>query len=248
MIVAQYAPESAPGTSDFVKGELVYGVTNSRFTDGYAQFARAKTSMLATKPERLSHVEAASVPVIAVTANQMLFEHANLRRGQRVLIHGAARNVGAYAVQLARIAQLQVFASGRAEDFQSMRDLGAVEAFELDARAAPSLRGTMDAVLDLVGGDSQPALFDYVRPGGILVSAVSQPNQAVANSLSVTAKFMLVEVNTRALVRIADLLQGGKLVTRVGEVLPLDQARLAHEMLGGSAPKQAGKIVLKVIS
>jgi NADPH:quinone reductase-like Zn-dependent oxidoreductase len=236
-----------PDTPGFIEGQAVYGVTNSQFTGGYAQFARAHASMLALKPSRLSHVEAASVPVIAVTADQMLFKHAGLRSGQRVLIHGAAGNVGAYAVQLARIAHLQVFGSSRKVDFESVRRLGAQEVFE-PGGAAPDngLRGSMDAILDLVGGDSQSKLFDYIRPGGIIVSAVSEPDQTIAQAHASRAKFMLVDVKSQELTRIADLLQAGQLVTHIGEVLTLDQARLAHEMLDGSVSKRAGKIVLTV--
>jgi NADPH:quinone reductase-like Zn-dependent oxidoreductase len=75
----------------------VFGVTNPRFTGGYADYAIASAAMLAKKPDTLSHVDAASVPVVAVTAWQALFEQAQLSLGQSVLIHGAAGNVGAFA-------------------------------------------------------------------------------------------------------------------------------------------------------
>src|SRR5262249_18005415 len=91
-----------PGVTDFARGDEVYGVTGLRFTGAYAELATAPATMIARKPHATGHVETASIPVVAVTAWQMLFDHAHVTRGQRVLVHGGAGNVGAYAVQLAR--------------------------------------------------------------------------------------------------------------------------------------------------
>src|SRR4051812_22309104 len=105
------------GVSDLQVGDPVYGVTNSQFVGAYAEYAVASAAMVSRKPSSLTHAEAASVPVVAVTARQALFEHAQLSSGQTVLIHGAAGNVGGYAVQFARRAGLQIFATAAKEDF-----------------------------------------------------------------------------------------------------------------------------------
>ena len=94
------------GVAEFAPGDEVFGVTNPRFTGAYAEYAIAAAGMIAKKPTSLTHVDAASVPVVAVTAWQALFEEARLERDASVLIHGAAGNVGAYAVQLAHAAGL----------------------------------------------------------------------------------------------------------------------------------------------
>ena len=91
--------------SDFNVGDEVYGVTNERFTGGYAEYALASAGMMAQKPRTISFIEAASAHVVAVTAWQMLFEYAHATAGQKVLIQGGAGNVGAYAVQLAKDAR-----------------------------------------------------------------------------------------------------------------------------------------------
>jgi NADPH:quinone reductase-like Zn-dependent oxidoreductase len=83
------------GISELAIGDQVFGVTNTQFLGAYAEYAVASAGMLAKKPASLSYVEAASVPVVAVTAWQGLFEHARLEAGQTVVIHGAAGNVGA---------------------------------------------------------------------------------------------------------------------------------------------------------
>ena len=92
-------------------GDSVYGVTNPRFIGAYAEYAVASAAMIARKPASLGHIEAASVPVIAVTAWQGLFDESRLTKGQTVLIHGGAGNVGAYAVQMARGAGLRCIAT-----------------------------------------------------------------------------------------------------------------------------------------
>src|SRR5579871_5418198 len=112
-------------TSGFKKGDEVYGVTNPQFCGAQAEFAVATAGMVARKPQSLNYVEAASAPVIAVTAWQMLFQYAQARRGQTVMIVGAAGNVGAYAVQMALDAGIHVVAIAHLDDEDLLRSLGA---------------------------------------------------------------------------------------------------------------------------
>ena len=111
--------------TQFKPGDQVFGVTNADFVGAYAEFALASAGMIALKPPSLTFTEAASVPVVAVTAWQMLFDYGQARSGQSVLIHGAAGNVGAYAVQLASQAGLQVFATAASDAAQQVQRLGA---------------------------------------------------------------------------------------------------------------------------
>jgi len=236
----------AVGSDDsaFAPGDEIYGVTNPQFTGANAEFAVAVESMIALKPSRLSFVEAASVPVIAVTAWQMLFEHADISRGERVLVHGGAGNVGAYAVQLARLAGAQVWATAFAADAEEVLRLGAREVIELGTPAVKPLERSFDAVIDTVGGTTQAALFPVLRAGGALVSSVSQPDVALAKDYDVLPIFFLVKANTRTLTTIGALLESGQLKARVATVLPLAQARRAHEILEGMLSSHGGKIVL----
>ncbi|AXF05494.1 quinone oxidoreductase (plasmid) [Paraburkholderia hospita] len=230
------------GTRGFAVGELVYGVTNKRFTNGYAQYAACRAEMLARKPAALSFTQAASVPVVAVTAWQMLFEYAGLKSGRRVLIHGAAGSVGRYAVQLAHAAGLTVVATGSDNVSTELLALGASQVIGRDLSPVTKV----DAVIDLVGGDSQAHLFEFISAGGKLVSAVSNPDPRLACAHGVSAEFMLVAVNTASLDSVRALFDDGRLRTWVGTVLPLDAARRAHEMMAGTVPHPPGKIVLEV--
>lgn len=227
-------------------GDAVFGVTNAQFTGAYADYAIASAGMIAPKPSILRDVDAASLPVVAVTAWQALFDQAQLKAGQSVLIHGAAGNVGSFAVQFAREAGLDTIATATANDIEYVRGLGARNVIDFRAERFEDVVGKVDAVIDLVGGDTQVRSFAVLKPGGRLISTVSPPAQKLAQTHSVTAAFFLVGVTTERLRQIADLLAAGKIVTQVGSVLDLPDARIAHEMLEGMRPRPRGKIVLKV--
>jgi NADPH:quinone reductase-like Zn-dependent oxidoreductase len=232
--------------TDLAGGDPVYGVTNPRFIGAYAQYAVASANMIARKPATIGYVDAASVPVIAVTAWQGLFDQAQLVTGQKVLIHGAAGNVGAYAVQLARRAGIQIVATAAQKDFAYLRELGADALVDYHSERFEDVARDVDAVLDLVGGDTQRRSFQVLRRGGKLISAVSPPDQDLASQHGVQAAFFLVSVGTGNLTKIAELIDNGDLKTRVGMILPLGDAYAAHLMLEGVRSAPGGKIVLSV--
>ena len=202
--------------------------------------------MIAPKPASLSHVDAASVPVIAVTAWQALFDHAHMKRGQTVLIHGAAGSVGAFAVQLAHQSGIRVLATCSETDATYVQSLGADQVFVREGPPFEQSAHEVDGVLDLVGGDVQARSFATLRRGGLLISAVSQPDQEMAAAHGVRATFFLVNVTTERLEMLAQILEAGALSPLVGHILPLAQAGVAHEMLEGIRPRSRGKIVLRV--
>lgn len=231
-------------SSSFKPGQEAYGVTNKRFTDGYAEFALCKAAMMAKKPEQIAHVDAASVPVIAATAWQALFDHAQLVSGQSVLIHGGAGNVGRFAIQFARLAGLKVATTAMPEDAEALRRLGVDVVLDRDFKGAEQY----DGAIDLVGGTSQAQLFDLVREGGALISAVAEPDAERARAAGIRAAFMLVDVTTEVLERFSEMFRSHDLKTFVGTVLPLTEASTAHRMLEGELPRAPGKIVLTVRS
>src|SRR4051794_2280436 len=235
-----------PGVSDLRVGDPVYGVTNPRFVGAYAEYAVASAAMVSSKPTSLTYVEAASVPVVAVTAWQALFDQAQLRAGQTVVIHGAAGNVGAYAVQLARRARLRIIGTAATDDIPLVRNLGANTVIDFRTQHFEEAVRDADAVIDLVGGETQERSFQVLRQGGKLISAVSRPDQHLAERHGVAATFFLVNVTSQHLTEIARLIDGGKLRTNVGAALPLADAREAHFMLERVRPQPKGKIVIAV--
>jgi NADPH:quinone reductase-like Zn-dependent oxidoreductase len=231
--------------SGFRLGDEVYGATNEQLTGAYAEYALPLGRMMSQKPKTLNFIEAASAPIVTVTAWQMLFDYGHVTAGQTVLVHGAAGNVGAYAVQLASQAGLHVVATAAATDLDYVRGLGAERVVDYKKeRFEESLHG-VDVVLDTVGGETQERSLRVLKPGGILVSVVSPIPEAAQNRYGVRAAYFYVDVTTTRLNKITELFDTGKLATNVGTVLPLEQARKAHEMLGGE-PHKRGKIVLSV--
>ena len=233
------------GVTGFRQGDEVYGATNEQFTGGYTECAVPLARMMAQKPKSLNFIQAASAPVVAVTAWQMLFDYANVTAGQTVLIHGGAGNVGAYAVQLANQAGLRVVATAASADREYVGNLGAAKVLDYPSQKFEESLDGVDVVLDTVGGDTQQRSFRVLKPGGILVSIVSPVPEATQKRYGIRAAFFYVDVTTARLNKITELFDSGKLVTDVGTVLPLEEARVAHQMLGG-APHKRGKIVLRM--
>ena len=233
------------GVRDLRPGDGVFGVTNAHFTGGYAEYAVASAAMLAPKPERLSHVEAAAAPVVAVTALQMLFDRARVASGHTVLIQGAGGSVGACAVQLARRAGARVIATTLSSDVDYVRGLGAVMVIDNDEMAFEDAVDGVDVVIDTVGGAVQRKSLGVVKPGGVLVSSVSEPDPREAERRGIRASFLPVAVTTAHLLRLAALMDAGELGVRIGTVLPLAKASHAHKMLEGVRKRPPGKIVLR---
>jgi NADPH:quinone reductase-like Zn-dependent oxidoreductase len=237
--------EVGPNAAGFAPGDAVFGVTNAAFTGAYAEYALVDADRVATKPRELDFVQAAAAPVVAVTALQMLFEHAQLAPKQRVLIHGAGGSVGACAVQFALAAGATVIGTQTQRDLAYVRSLGVHQAIAAQERFEQQI-DAVDVVLDLVGGELQARSYAVLKRGGALISAVSEPDAAQAAKHGVRAEFLLVDVRTAALERVARSMQTGELSLRIAAELPLSEARIAHEMLEGTRPRPAGKLVLRV--
>jgi NADPH:quinone reductase-like Zn-dependent oxidoreductase len=229
-----------PGVTDFAPADQVYGVTNPQFCGAQAEFAVATAGMVARKPQSLNHVEAASAPVIAVTAWQMLFQYAQAMRGQTVMVVGAAGNVGAYVVQMAVDAGIHVVAIAHLDDEDLLRTLGVKSIIDSSNPAFEQDLPQVDAILDTVGGSTLQRCVAALRPGGKLVTSVStQP-------LPEGAAFFYAEVTNARLQTLTTLFDAGRITPRVGSILPLSGARQAQRMLAG-APHKPGKIVLQIV-
>jgi len=224
-------------------GDAVYGATNNQFVGGYAEYALVEAGKIARKPAALDYVTAAGLPVVAVTAWQMLFEYARIAPGQAILVRGAAGSVGACATQMAK--QAGVYGAARVRDIERVRALGAEPVVESDRVGAQLASRSLDAVIDTIGGDELESTSEALRPNGIIVSVVRAPDEAYLRSKGVRAAYFIVDVTRDRLDKISAMVERGTLNLPVGEVLDLADASTAHRMLDG-APHKPGKIVLKV--
>jgi NADPH:quinone reductase-like Zn-dependent oxidoreductase len=233
------------GVGVFALGDAVYGATNDQFIGGYAEYALLQAGKVAPKPAALGYITAAGLPVVAVTAWQMLFEYAGIEPGQAILVRGAAGSVGACATQMAKEAGASVYGTARPRDAERVCALGAKPFVEGDRVGAQLASRSLDAVIDTIGGDALESTCEALRPNGIIVSVVRAPDEAYVRSKGVRAAYFIVDVTRDRLDRISAMVERGMLNLPIGDVLDLADASTAHRMLDG-APHNPGKIVLKV--
>ncbi len=238
--------EVGPGVTHLAKGAKVYAMLGYGRDGAEADYTLALPSELAPKPTTLDPVQAAAVPLSALTAWQALFDHAHLGAGQTVLIHGGAGGVGVFAVQLARWAGARVIATASARNREFLRELGAKEIIDYtNIRFEEVVRG-VDLVFDTVGGETLQRSWQVIKPGGALVSIVSPPPPALERKgLDVRFAYFIVEPNRDELVQIGELIDAGQLRPIIDMVFPLAQARQAYEQVIKGHTR--GKTVLRVI-
>jgi NADPH:quinone reductase-like Zn-dependent oxidoreductase len=234
------------GVTEPAKGDEVYAMLDYCCDGAEAEFTIALPNELAPKPRTLDHVQAAAVPLTALTAWQALFVHARLAAGQTILIHGAAGGVGVFAVQLARWAGAQVIATASQRNRDFLCELGANEIIDYTTTRFEEVVQGVDFVFDTVGGDTLHRSWQVVKPGGVLASVVSpRPSFAEAQAYNVRPVWFVVQPNREQLVRIGALIDEGKVRPIIDTVLPLSQARQAYEQ--GAKGHTRGKIVLRVV-
>ncbi|MGH9572599.1 MAG: NADP-dependent oxidoreductase [Candidatus Acidiferrales bacterium] len=239
-IVDALAPEAA----GVRVGDAVYALSSFCRNGSAAEFIAIRAADLAPKPHSLNFEQAAAVPLAGLTAWQALFNHAQIEKGERVLIHGAAGGVGTYAVQLASWKGAEVIATAAAKDDRFLRELGASDVIDYNHEHFEEKVKDVDVVLDAIGGETQQRSWSVLRRGGILISIVSPVAADKATSLGVRGAFFIVEPDRAQLIQLGHLIDEGTLRVVVGAVLPLARAREAFEQ--GSASHKPGKIVLQV--
>src|SRR5918997_3795970 len=235
----------APGVRDVKAGDEVYALVDFDRVGGAAEYVAVRAADAAPKPSRLSHVEAAAVPLAALTAWQALFNRAGLSEGQSVLIHGAAGGVGTYAVQFARLACARVIGTARAKDEGLLRELGADEVIDYTTTRFEDEVADVDVVFDAVGGETLERSWRVLRRDGVLVTIASSekadPPDKRAAEFGVRGVFFIVRPDRGRLIEMARLIDGGKVRPVIGSVFPLAGAREAFgQGMGGGRP---GKVV-----
>ena len=231
------------GVTGFKPGDDVYAFLGSH-SGGYAEYALAEEQETARKPASLDHVHAAAVPFAATTAWQALFDHGNLQPGQRVLIHGAAGGVGHYALQFAKAKGATVIVTGRSEDLNLLRSLGADEVIDYRKARFEERARDIDLVLDLIGGETQERSWECLKDGGTLISTLEQPSREKAEAHHAKAKVIMAEPKAEQLREIASLIEQGKVKVIIEETFPLAEAKQAHDAI--ERRHTQGKIVLTV--
>ncbi|TXS32887.1 NADP-dependent oxidoreductase [Streptomyces sp. ms191] len=233
-----------PGVGVFRPGDEVFGMPLfPRQAGAYAEYVVAPARHLAPKPASLSHVEAAALPLAALTAWQALVDTAEVWPGERVLVHAAAGGVGHLAVQIAKARGAHVIGTASAAKHDLVRSLGADEVVDYRDVRFEDVVSDVDVVLDGLGGETAERSLKVLRAGGRLVT-LPGPDDVPATPEGIHAQWMLVEPDHLGLREIAALVEGGRLKPVVDTVLPLSEAAKAHSV--GEQGRTTGKIVLTV--
>jgi NADPH:quinone reductase-like Zn-dependent oxidoreductase len=225
-------------------GDEVYGLVDFDRNGAAAEFVAVPATALAAKPADATFAEAAALPLAALTAWQALVDHAHVRPGERVLVHGGAGGVGVYGVQLAAVLGAHVIATARPENEAYVRDLGAAEFLAYTTHRFDDELSGLDVVLDAVGGETLARSYGVLRPGGRLVTLVAPPDEAAAERSGVHAMFFVVRPDHDELTTIARMVEDGRLRPVVAATYPLAEGQAAFESIG--APRPPGKVVLLV--
>ncbi|HEY7223550.1 MAG TPA: NADP-dependent oxidoreductase [Micromonosporaceae bacterium] len=225
-------------------GDPVYGLIDFDRDGAAATYTTVPADQLAHMPRSVSYVDAAALPLAALTAWQALVDHAELQAGETLLVHGGAGGVGVYGVQLGRILGATVIATGRSEDGPFVRDLGASRFIDVSTEAFDQAIDNVDVVFDTVGGSTLDRSYGVLRPGGRLVSVVTPPSPELATAHGVTAMHFIVRPDRDELDRLAGFVDAGQLVPVVARTFPLTDGRSAYESAG--LPRSPGKTVIVV--
>ena len=236
--------ELGKGVSQFKIGDEVYGLPDPTRGGAYADYIIVRETELALKPNSLHHIRAAAVPLAALTAWQSLFDTAQLQPGQRVLIHAGSGGVGHFAVQLAKWKGAHVFATASTKNQDLLRQLGVDEPIDYTRQRFEDVARNIDIVLDTIGGETQERSWQVLKKGGALLSVVQPPSAEKAKELGVRAAFVASQPNGAQLTEIARIVDSGKLAPVIDRILPLSEARRAHEL--SQSGHTRGKIVLRV--
>jgi NADPH:quinone reductase-like Zn-dependent oxidoreductase len=232
-------------------GDEVYGMGRvPRTTGSYADFIPVSSLSVTRKPKRLSHLEAAAVPVAALTAWGMVVDLAEAAPGQRMLVHAGSGGVGHFAVQFAKAFGAHVTATGSTRNLDFLRQLGADEVIDYTTTRFDEVLSGLDSVIDLIGNvhdNTGTRSLAVLRPGGILVNAPtgSWPTMAAdAAAAGIRATGYKVAADARTLDAITELIEDGTVRVHVDQVFELADGAAAHRLLEQGHTR--GKIVLRV--
>lgn len=234
------------GVTLFQPGDEVFGMLPYPHGRGsHAEYVTGPARAFARKPANLDHIQAAAMPLAALTAWQALVDTANLQAGQRILIHAAAGGVGHFAVQIAKDRGAHVIATASAANHEFLRELGADEVIDYRTTDFTEVVREVDVVVDPISSENGLRSMTSLRSGGLLVSLRSvgaETLPAEANKRGVRAAIMMVEADHTGMSSLAAMAEAGTLKPTIAGVFPLAEAAKAHAL--GDTGRTVGKLVL----
>lgn len=257
-----------PGVTRFKLGDAVYSRLDNDRIGAFAEYAVVRESAAARKPARLDYTEAASIPLVGLTAWQTLIELARLQAGQKVLIHAGSGGVGTFAIQLAKHLGAQVATTARAQNHALVKALGADVAIDYQTSRFEAVARDQDVVLDTQGGDTLLRSFEVVKPGGVVVTIGGRPDgkfarawglslplvwilgflnrkvDRLAREKRVRFQYLFMRASGEQLEKLGALVEHGVIKPIVDKIFPLEAAAEAISYV--ESGRAVGKVVIRV--
>ncbi|MFC4311233.1 NADP-dependent oxidoreductase [Steroidobacter flavus] len=235
-----------PGVTDWKVGDSVVAVTSG---GTLAEYVIAPAENVARKPNKLTFEEAAGIPTASLAAWRTLITNGDIKKGQRVLIHGGAGGVGSTAVQLAHWRGAHVIATASQSNHAYLKSIGADEVIDYRTTRFEDVAKNMDVVLDTVGGETLQRSPAVLREGGTLLTIVGMPPAQACSERKLrcpTPSTATSEQPGEELTKLGQLFDSGALKMYVEAVFPLEQAAKALEL--SETGRARGKIVVRVLN
>jgi NADPH:quinone reductase-like Zn-dependent oxidoreductase len=245
-VVEQIGEVNSDAPLDFKQGDEVYGQASvsSGGSGAFAEFALANKESIAHKPKSLSHLEAAGLPLVGVSAWQGLVENIGLSKDQKILIHGGAGGIGSMAIQLAKHLGAYVGTTVSINDKQFVQELGADQIIDYKKENFEDILDDYDAVFDTVGGETYKR--SLAKGSGIIVSMLEQPNSELMSQYGIKALFLSSQVNEQRLTKLAQWVDQNNIKVNIDKTFPIDEADKALNYQKDVHPR--GKVVFTVSS
>jgi NADPH:quinone reductase-like Zn-dependent oxidoreductase len=232
--------ESGKNVRQFANGTRVFG-----FGQGaYAEYVAAPASTIAVIPERMDYQTAAALPTAGVTALQLIRDVVHARPGVTVLIQGAAGGVGSFATQIAKNFGAKVIGTASGGDIDYLKTLNVDKIIDYKNEKFEEAAGEVDAVVDLVGGETLARSYQIVKKGGVLVTTVQPIDDSAAKRAGIQGVHFVMQRKAADLKELAALVEKGAVIPRMAQSLPLSDARRALEL--SESGRTRGKVILNV--
>lgn len=244
--VAGVVAEVGEGVQGLKPGDKVYGQAGvaGGASGAFAEFALTGEQQVALMPQNLDFLQAAAVPLTALSALQVIQKHMQLQSGQKILIHGGAGGIGTMAIQIAKHLGAHVATTATGEGIEYVKNLGADEVIDYKSQQFDELLDGYDAVFDTVGGDTYQRSFKVLKKDGIVVSMLEQPNEPLMQQYGVRAEYQQTRTNRTDLDTLRGLIEQGTVTVHVDATYPLDKVTEAFQAWENGSVK--GKVVLQI--
>jgi NADPH:quinone reductase-like Zn-dependent oxidoreductase len=236
--------EVGNNVKEFELGDEVFGYLDMLRMGGYAEYAIALPKEITKKPQEMSFVEAASLPVVAITAFLACFGYTQLQSNQRILVHAAAGGVGSIVVQIANFLGLYVIGTASPNNNEFLSEIGVDEIIDYNSVDFSKKIKNIDIVIDTIGGETQDKSFEVLKDKGWLISVVSSPSETLKKEYDINTGFVFAMPNNEYLDQIVNLYRKGAFKPIIGKTLQLKDIVLAHKLIESRHSK--GKIVIKM--